>query len=120
MLRPIPARILTNKIKLKVVSTVDQWQAPSFVEYDVARVHIQPTHDTRFTRDNTEIALTSVLFVDARLSSPRLDWVSLQNTSLAQGGPMHVHYNGEEYAVVSIDAVPDDTGKLHHYEVGLV
>ena len=120
MLKPIPLKILSHKITLKVVSTVDQWQAPSFISYEVSRVHVQPTNDTRMTRDNTEVSLTSLLFVDARLSTPKLDWQALQDTSLAQGGPMHVTYDGREYVVLTIDALPDDTGALHHYEVGLV
>ena len=120
MLKPIPLKILSQKITLKVCTGVDEWQDPTFITYDLTRVHVQPTHDTRMTRDNTEVALNSLLFVDARLSTPRLDFEALQNTSLEQGGPMHVSFNGREYAVMTIDAVPDDTGRLHHYEVGLV
>lgn len=120
MLLPIPRRILSHAVTLKVVSTVDQWQAPSYISYELSRVHVQPTHDTRMTRDNTEVALTSILFVDARISVPHLDLVALQDTSLAQGAPMHVVYEGRDYTVMSIDTIPDDLGHLHHYEVGLV
>lgn len=120
MLRPIPSRILQHNITLHVASAVDAWQNPTTTNYDVTRVCMQPTHDTRLTRDNTEVALRSILFVDARISAPRLDWEALQDASLAAGSPMTVTYKGREYTVMTVDPLIDDTGKLHHYEVALL
>lgn len=31
-----------------------------------------------------------------------------------------IEINGISYTLVSVDAVPDDRGRLHHYELGLV
>ena len=65
------------------------------------------------------MTLNAILFVDARLSSPKLDWIAMQDASLSCGYGLTISHDGRVYSVVDIDAVPDDTGKLHHYEVGL-
>lgn len=120
MLRPIPSKILTHTVTLRVASSVDKYQDATYTEQAVKRVCMQPTNDTRFAKDNTEHQLNSVLFVDARLSTPKLDWQALQDESQAAGTEMQVIYQGRTYTVVNIDALIDDTGRLHHYEVGLV
>jgi hypothetical protein len=33
---------------------------------------------------------------------------------------MRVIVRGQEYTVLSVDALRDDTDNLHHYEVGLI
>ena len=120
MLKPIPSRILRSTATVKVCSGVDMYQNQTFNEYTVSKVHLQPTNEIRKTQDNTEIVLRSILFVDAKTSTPALDWCSLLQTANANKGDMRVIVRNEEYTVLSIDALRDDTDNLHHYEVGLV
>jgi hypothetical protein len=120
MLSPIPSRILQHTITLHVTTAVDAWQNPTVKDYEVKHVCVQPTHETRMNRDNTEVALRSLLFVDAHRSTPRLDWEALQEESLAAGSAMTLTYNGRHYTVMAVDALIDDTGRLHHYEVALL
>jgi hypothetical protein len=105
---------------VKVCSGVDLYQNQTYTEYTVNKVHLQPTNEIRKTVDNTECVLRSVLFVDAKTSTPALDWCALLQTAHANKGDMRVIVRGEEYTVLTIDALRDDTDGLHHYEVGLV
>ena len=120
MLKPIPSRILKSTATVKVCSGVDQYQNQTYTEYTVSKVHLQPTNEIRKTQDNTEIVLRSILFVDARTSTPFLDWCSLFRTAHVNLGDMRVVVRGEEYTVIGIDALRDDTDTLHHWEVSLV
>lgn len=120
MLKPIPSRILKSTATVKVASGVDRYQNPTYTEYTVNKVHLQPTHEIRKTQDNTEITLRSILFVDAHTSTPHLDWPLLLQTAQALPGDMRVVVRGETYTVIGVDALRDDTDNLHHYEVSLV
>lgn len=120
MFRPIPSRILQHTVTLHVTTGVDAWQNPTVKDYEVKRVCVQPTHETRMNRNNTEVSLRSLLFVDAHRSAPRLDWETLQDESLTAGSAMTLTYNGRIYTVIAVDALIDDTGRLHHYEVALI
>ena len=120
MLKPIPAKILKSTATVKVCNGVDTYQNQTYTEYTVKRVHLQPTNEIRKTQDNTDIVLRSILFVDARTSTPALDWFTLLHTAHDLQGDMKVIVRGEEYTVLSVDALRDDTDILHHYEVGLV
>ena len=126
MLRPIPAKILTHTATLKQCTGVDIWQNPAWTETTLSRICIQPVHDTRMTKDNTEVALTSrvgltsIAFVDARLSSPvGFDFAAAQDTSEANGQPLEIDYQGRRYTVVTVDMLVDDHGAYHHAELGL-
>lgn len=120
MLKPIPGKILRSTAEVRVCNGTDVYQKPTYDEYTVRRVHVQPTTEIRKTTENTDQQLHSLLFVDSRHSEPRLDWESLLRTAHANGGDMHVTIRGVEYTVMTVDALRDDTDKLHHYEVGLV
>ena len=121
MLKPIPSRILRHTVTLHVPLTVDAWEnVLTQTDYTVKRVCVQPTHNTQMTRDNTEVSLNAVLFVDKRISAPPLDWEALQDSALSVGTAMTVTYGGRLYTVMHIDALVDDNGNLHHYEVGLL
>lgn len=120
MLKPIPSRILKSTATVKVCTGVDLYQNQTYEEYTVRRVHIQPTNEIRKTQTNTDCVLRSVLFVDARTSTPHLDWFALLEQAHENGGDMRVTVRGQEYTVLSVDALRDDTDILHHYEVGLV
>ena len=120
MLKPIPARILKTTATVKVCCGVDRYQNPEYTEYTVKRVHLQPTNEIRKTAENTDIVLRSILFVDARISQPNLDWCSLLQTAHINKGDMRVTVRGEEYTAIGVDALRDDTDNLHHWEVSLV
>ena len=44
----------------------------------------------------------------------------INNQSLGNGARMSIIYQEQTYTVQTCDLVPDDTGKPHHYELGLV
>lgn len=127
MLRPIPGCLLTYSVTLKVCSGMDEWQNPTWDEYIVRRVHIQDTHEVRKTTTNTEVTLTSILFIDGRLSQPMLDYDSLIKQSLDNGRTMRAVVYGPsgdemgEYEVKTLDGVADvPSVRIHHWELGLV
>lgn len=120
MLKPIPSRILRSTATVKVCKAVDLYQNQTYDEYTVNKVHLQPTNEIRKTQDNTECVLRSILFVDAKTSTPLLDWCALFQTAHNNRGDMRVIVRGEEYTVLSVDALRDDTDQLHHFEVGLI
>lgn len=117
MLKPIPSKILKSAATVKVCSGVDRYQNQTYTEYSVKRVHLQPTNEIRKTQDNTEINLRSILFVDARISTPKLDWCALLQTAHENLGDVRVIVRGVEYTVISVDELRDDTDTLHHWEV---
>lgn len=122
MLKPIPAKILKSTATVKVCNGVDMYQNQTYTEYEVKRVHLQPTNEIRKSTTNTELenrVLRSILFVDARTSTPVLDWNALFLTANENMGDMRVIVRGNEYTVVSVDELRDDTDGLHHWEIGL-
>ena len=120
MLKPIPGKILKTTATVKACSGVDRYQNQTYTEYTVKRVHLQPTNDIRKTPDNTDETLRSILFVDARISTPRLDWCALLQTAHENKGDLRVIVRGDMYTVVGVDALRDDTDNLHHWEVSLI
>lgn len=120
MLKPIPASILRSEATVRVCCALDKYQNQVYAEYVVRRVHIQPTNEIRKTADNTECTLRAILFVDARISKPALDWCALLQAAHDLGGDMRVIIREETYTVMAIDALRGDTDRLHHYEIALV
>lgn len=123
MLKPIPSRILRSTATVRVCNGVDRFQNQTYDVYTVNKVHLQPTNEIRKTQSNTEftlLATRSILFVDAKVSTPVLDWMALFEQAHALAGDMRVIVHGHEYTVMSVDALRDDTDNLHHYEVGLI
>ena len=127
MLRPIPWSILGDLMVLKVCTGMDAWQNPAWQEYTVEHVHLQNTNEVRKSKDNTEVVLRSVLFIDGMRSHPLLDYDTLAEQSQAAGKPLRCTvYNtagqkAGEYEVVTVDPVSDvPAGRVHHIELGLV
>lgn len=120
MLPSIPAKILKSTATVKYCSGVDFYQNQTYTEKTVKRVHIQPTNEIRKAQDNTDIVLRSILFVDAKVSAPFLDWCALFKAAHELKGDMRVVVRNVEYTVVGIDELRDDTDNLHHWEVSLV
>ena len=120
MLKPIPSKILKSTATVKVCSGVDRYQNQMYTETTVKRVHLQPTNEIRKTENNTDCILRAILFVDARTSTPFLDWCAQLRTAHENNGDMRVIVRNVEYTVIGVDELRDDTDNLHHWEVSLV
>ncbi len=127
MLRPIPRSLLGDIAVIRVCTGMDVWQNPTWQEYTVKNVHLQNTNEVRKSRENTEVVLRSVLFIDGVRSRPSLDYDTLAEESQAAGKPMRCTvYNAAgqkygEYEVVTTDPGPDvPARRVHHTELGLV
>ena len=118
MLKPIPAKIMRSTATVKACTGVDRYQNPTYSEYTVKKVHLQPTNEIRKTASNTDCTLRSILFADKR-STPALDWWGLFKTAHGMSGDVKVIVRGEEYTVFSVDELRDDTDCFHHWEIGL-
>ena len=127
MLRPIPKSLLGDLAIIKVCTGVDAWQNAEWQTYAVKNVHIQNTNEVKKTKDNTEVVLRSLLFIDGRLSQPVLDYDALAEQSQMAGNPLRCEvYNAKgqkygDYEVLTVDPVPDVPAvRVHHIELGLV
>lgn len=127
MLSPIPRRILRDTLTLTVPGGFDRYQNPTDpTVYTVQNVHLQADNSTHKTPQNTEVTLRGVLFVDARYSTPHLDFWALQAAVQAAGGVMTCSVTDRRgnttgpYEVQVVDGLPDDEANLHHWELGLV
>lgn len=128
MLRPIPRQLLWDTVTIKVCTGVDTWQNPVFGEtYTVKNVHLQSTNEVRKTKDNAEVVLRSILFIDGRRSTPHLDYDALAQKSQENGKPMRAvvsNASGDvvgDFEVLTVDPVPDvPSTRTHHTEVGMV
>ena len=119
MLRPIPSRILRSTATVYVCTGTDIYENPTFEEYTVNRVHVQPVSEIRKSKDNTDYGLNAILFVDAKRSTPVIDWVGLLKSSHDNAGDMRVVIRNREYTVMTVDELRDDSDVLHHWEVGM-
>ena len=119
MLPPIPAKILRSDATVSVCSGVDMYQNQVYTTYAVQHVHLQPTTRIIKTTSNTDAQLTGVLFVDARRSTPALDWRGLLRQAHDAGGDMRVTVRDVEYTVMTVDELRDSSDRLHHWEIGV-
>ena len=126
MLTPIPSRILRDTAVFHIPTAIDGYQTPTDTVKTVKRVHLQSDNRTIKTGTNTEVTLRGVLFVDARLSFPALDFWALQTQAQNAGAQMTVTVTDRQgrstgpYTVQTIDGLPDDEDNLHHWELGLI
>lgn len=119
MLRPIPACILRSTATVTVCTGTDLYQNQTYDTYTVRRVHLQPMEKIVKTSTNTDLQLSSVLFVDVRHSSPALNWAQLLHDAHDHGGDVYVTVRGFRYTVATADGLRDDTDHLHHWEISL-
>lgn len=127
MLRPIPSDLLKYTAVISVCNGIDRWQNPTWTAYTIHRVHLQATNEIKRTRDNAEVVLRSMLWIDGRRSMPVLDWYALQKTSEDNGQELKVQVNNAKgrtvgtYTVKTVDALPDyPSDRIHHWEMGMV
>lgn len=127
MLRPIPGVLLSDNVTIKVCTGTDIWQKPTWDKYQVSKVHLQDTNEVRKTKENTEVLLRSILFIDGTRSTPHLDYRALASQSEAAGKPLRAvvsSFDGTllgEFEVLSVDVLPDvPATRVHHIELGMV
>jgi len=120
MLKPIPAKIMRSTATVKACTGTDRYQNPTYTEYTVQKVHVQPTNAVKKTATNTDCVLRSLLFVDKRHSVPHLDWWALFDTAGKNKGDVKVIIRGVEYTIATVDELRDDSDLFHHWEIGLV
>ena len=120
MLPPIPRQVLKSTVVVDACTSVNRDRRQICDTHTVKRVHLQPDHSVRKSRDNTDVVLKSLLFVDARLSTPALDWEALFLKAQQAGGDVKVTLRNQAYTVASVEPIPDDEDNLHHWEIGLV
>lgn len=119
MLPPIPSKILRSTAAVSVCTAIDTYQNQTYTTYTVNRVHLQPTSAIVKTRSNTDQQLSAILFVDARHSSPSLDWRALLESAHDLGGDMRVTVRDVTYTVVGTDQLFDTSDTFHHWEIQL-
>lgn len=120
MLPPIPRQLLKSTVIVEACTSVDRDRRQRCVSHTLKRVHLQPEHSVRKSKDNTDVVLKALLFVDARLSTPAMDWEALFLTAQQAGGDVTVRLRDQAYTVASVERIPDDEDNLHHWEIGLV
>ena len=127
MLSPIPRSILRDTLTLYVPKAFDRYQKAQAPDtYTVNNVHIQMDNTTIKRADNTEVTLKGIIFVDGRLSTPILDYQTLQEGVQAVGGVMTCTITDRRgktsgtYTILTVDGLPDDEDNLHHWELGVV
>lgn len=125
MLSSIPRRILRDTMTLFVPTAVDRYQQPTTTTYTVQNVHMQADNRTHKASDNTEVALTGIIFIDARYSTPALDYAALQASAQAAGSVMTCQITDKRggvsgpFTIIVVDGLPDDEDNLHHWEIGV-
>lgn len=119
MLRPIPGRILRSTATVEVCTGTDTYQNQAYTTYTVKHVHLQPEQKIVKSVTNTDEQLTGILFVDARRSTPALDWRGLLDSAHRLGGDLRITVRGVTYTALTCDGLRDDTDRLHHWEIGL-
>lgn len=132
MLSPIPCRILTDTVTFYVPGGFDEYQTPTGeTQIEISHVHLQADNVTRRQSTNAsgynnEVTLSGILFIDSRYSQPLPDLEALQRQTQERGGVMtcevQTRLGGLQgpFTVLIVDALPDDEGRLHHYEIGVV
>lgn len=126
MLRPIPSFLLTDTMTLHVCMGLGTWQERDEETYTINNVHLQSTNEIRKAKDNTEVVLRSVLFIDGVRSFPSLDYDALADESEKAGGPMTCTVTNKAgqtlgpFTILTVDPVPDvPSTRTHHIELGL-
>lgn len=127
MLPSIPKSLLVDVMTLYVCTGVDSWQNPTWETYTVNNVHLQNTNEVKKTKENTEVVLRSILFVDSKKSTPQLDYGALAGQSEQSGKPMRCTVTNSQgisqgdFEILTVDLLDDvPATRIHHVELGLV
>ena len=128
MLPSIPQSLLVDIATIEVCTGVDMWgNSTNPQTYVVNNVHLQNTNEVKKTKENTEVVLRAVLFIDSRRSYPTLNYAELVTQSEAAGKPLRctvIDAQGNDqgdFEVLTVDLVPGfPATSIHHVELGLV
>ena len=110
---------------LSIPSAYDRWQEPTSSVTEIAHVHVQPTDKTMLSATNDEVKLSGIIFVDAKYSTPAVDFEALQQAAQAAGGVLQCSIRTRRGTVIGpmnildVEALPDDEANLHHWELGV-
>lgn len=115
---------------LGIPEEFDRWQSPLIENTEehpdvviVNHVHFQYVNETRQTATNDEVQLKGIVFVDAKYSTPQLDYEALQAEVQERGGVMQCFIKtrrGTEIGpmnILMVDTCPDDEANVHHWEL---
>lgn len=120
MLRPIPLQILKTAATLKVPQEVDRWGESADATIALSKTHLQASNAIKRTKDSREVVLRALLFYDTKNSLPHgVDFDALKTAVDDVGGVIALDINGLEYHLETVEAIPDNRGGVHHYELGL-
>ena len=119
-MRKPPKHVYSHTITLKQCSGIDVWRTPTFTETTITGVNVQPSHDTTRTKDNTEVQMQAIVFIDSLYSQPFIDMVNAQDTSEANGHLMVIRFGSHDYSVAKVETLYDEFGRLDHYEVDCI
>ena len=119
-MRSIPKQIMRSTATVEWCYGTDVYQNQLTMSKTVKNVHLQPTSAIVKTKDNTDCQLRSVLFVDAKISTPALAWDQMLEAAHAVGGDLRVTVRDVTYTVMTVDALRDKNDTLHHWEIGVV
>ena len=103
-----------------VCGSLDRWQSVNWVDYPIYGVNVQPTHDTTRTKDNTEVSMKAIIFIDSAYSNPFESLLTLQNESEGNGHQMTVTFGAETLTVAKVEPIYDEFCRLDHYEVSCI
>lgn len=107
---------------------MNRYQCPNAGEESiiyVKNVHFQFDNTTVIGAGNDAVQLKGIIFVDAKLSTPALDYEDLQRQTQELGGVMQCMIKtrrGTEIGpmnVITVEALPDDEANVHHWELGV-
>lgn len=112
--------MLQHKATVIIPTSIDSNQAVTATEEIlIKRCMIQRSDRTKVSKENTELTLPATLYVDARLTYPRIDWEIKKQFADSVNASIKVLFGGKRYTVYSVEAYLDDNSRVHHYEVGL-
>ena len=119
-MRKPPKHIYGMTVTFHVATGIDRWSAVTWTDYTITGVNVQPSHDTARTKDNTEVSMKAIIFIDSAYSNPFLSLVALQHQSESAGHQMKVTFGSDEMTVAAVEPIWDEFCKLDHYEVGCI
>lgn len=118
---PIPAGLLIHNGELVTEYAPDLWGNSSDNETaPLLRIRIEPCHSSVTTKEMQQIALSAMLFFDAKNSVCSVPFLLEGDTYNGKSVKLqYVIWNGRKYTVQTVEPIYDSR-KIHHYEVGLI
>lgn len=103
--------MLIHDVMLHKVADKDRWGNAQLDEgMELKRVRLEPSKSIIRDKNNAEIQLSAVMFVDCRNSLPRNVVPELDDIII---------FHGQRHQVKLVEPLYDEK-RLHHYELGLI